>query len=86
MFLMKKLMKLRVKEGGTIFGHLNEFNSLFSQLTSQGFDFDYKLKSLFLLCSLSNSWDIFCTTISNSAPNGKLMFNDVTNALLIKEI
>ncbi|MCO5546579.1 hypothetical protein L7F22_000008 [Adiantum nelumboides] len=33
-FLMKKLMELSMKEGGTIFGHLNEFNSLFSQLTS----------------------------------------------------
>ncbi|MCO5560986.1 hypothetical protein L7F22_014606 [Adiantum nelumboides] len=33
-FLMEKLMKLCMKEGSTVFGHLNEFNSLFSQLTS----------------------------------------------------
>ncbi|MCO5597333.1 hypothetical protein L7F22_051409 [Adiantum nelumboides] len=86
-FLMKKLMKLCMKEGSTISGHLNEFNSLFSQLTSQGFsEFDDELKSIFLLCSLPSSWDIFCTSISNSAPNGKLVFNDVTNALLTEEI
>ncbi|MCO5607937.1 hypothetical protein L7F22_062139 [Adiantum nelumboides] len=83
---MKNLMKLSMKEGNTVFGLLNEFNSLFSQLTSQGFDFDEELKSIFLLCSLPNSWDIFCTAISNLAPNGKLVFNDVTNALLTKEI
>ena len=29
-FLMKKLMKLNKKEGSTVFGHLNEFNFLFS--------------------------------------------------------
>ena len=86
-FLMKKLMKLNMKEGSTVSGHLNEFNSLFSQLTSQGFsEFDDELKSIFLLCSLPSSWDIFCTAISNSAPNGKLVFNDVTNALLTEEI
>ncbi|MCO5600506.1 hypothetical protein L7F22_054619 [Adiantum nelumboides] len=65
-FLMKKLMKLCMKEGSTVFGHLNEFNSLFSQLTSQGFsEFDEELKSILLLCSLPSSWDIFCTAISN---------------------
>ncbi|MCO5591028.1 hypothetical protein L7F22_045004 [Adiantum nelumboides] len=64
-FLMKNLMKLCMKEGSTVFGHLNEFNSLFSQLTSQGFsEFDDELKSIFLLCSLPNSWDIFCTSIN----------------------
>ncbi|MCO5602591.1 hypothetical protein L7F22_056725 [Adiantum nelumboides] len=68
-------------------GHLNEFNSLFIQLTSQGFsEFDDELKAIFLLCSLPNSWDIFCTAISNSAPNGRLVINDVTNALLTEEI
>ncbi|MCO5584609.1 hypothetical protein L7F22_038540 [Adiantum nelumboides] len=35
-FLMKKLMKLSMKEVSTVFGHLNEFNSLFSRLPSQG--------------------------------------------------
>ncbi|MCO5564906.1 hypothetical protein L7F22_018574 [Adiantum nelumboides] len=83
---MKKLMKLSIKEGSTISGHLNEFNSLFNQLTSQGFDFDDELKSIFVLYSLPSSWDIFCTAISNSALNGKLVFNDVANVLLKEEI
>ncbi|MCO5557729.1 hypothetical protein L7F22_011300 [Adiantum nelumboides] len=45
-FLMKKLMKLSMKEGSTVSRLLNEFNSLFNQLTSQGFDFDDELKSI----------------------------------------
>ncbi|MCO5549376.1 hypothetical protein L7F22_002847 [Adiantum nelumboides] len=85
-FLMKKLMKLSMKKGSTISSLLNEFNSLFSQLTSQGFDFDDELKFIFLLCSLPSSWDIFCTVISNSALSGKLVFNDVTNVLLTEAI
>ncbi|MCO5601160.1 hypothetical protein L7F22_055279 [Adiantum nelumboides] len=86
-FLVNKLMKLSMKEGSIVFGHLNEFNSLFSQLTSGSFsEFDDELESIFVLCSLPSSWDKFCTVISNSAPNGKLVFNDVTNALLLEEI
>ena len=35
-YLMKKLYELRMKEGGSVSAHLNEFNILFAQLTSQG--------------------------------------------------
>ncbi|MCO5606738.1 hypothetical protein L7F22_060928 [Adiantum nelumboides] len=32
-FLMKKLMRLNMKEGSSVSSHLNEFNFLYSQLT-----------------------------------------------------
>ncbi|MCO5581948.1 hypothetical protein L7F22_035837 [Adiantum nelumboides] len=32
-FLMKKLMRLSMKEGSSVSSHLNEFNSLYSHLT-----------------------------------------------------
>ncbi|MCO5588543.1 hypothetical protein L7F22_047274 [Adiantum nelumboides] len=85
-FLMKKLVRLSMKEDSSVISHLNEFNSLYSQLTSKGLNFDDEMKAIFLLCSLPASWDTFNTAISNSTHGGKLAFSDVTSALLTKEI
>ncbi|MCO5596494.1 hypothetical protein L7F22_050557 [Adiantum nelumboides] len=75
-----------MKEGGTVSGHLNEFNIIFSQLTVQGLNFDEEIKCIFLLCNLPSSWDTFCTAISNSTVNTGLVYNDVVGSLLIEEI
>ena len=75
-----------MKDNATIFGHLNEFNSLFSQLTSKGLNLDDEMKTIFLLCSLPSSWDTFCIAISNSTPSETLIFNDVMSAMLREEI
>ncbi|MCO5588933.1 hypothetical protein L7F22_042895 [Adiantum nelumboides] len=58
-FLMKKLMRLSMKEGNNVSSHLNEFNALYLQLTSKGLNFDDEMKAIFLLCSLLASWDTF---------------------------
>ncbi|MCO5567242.1 hypothetical protein L7F22_020931 [Adiantum nelumboides] len=85
-FLMKKLMRLSIKEGTSVSSHLNEFNALYLQLTSKGLNFDDEIKAIFLLCSSPASWDTFNTAISNSTHGGKLVFGDVTSALLTEEI
>ncbi|MCO5592422.1 hypothetical protein L7F22_046425 [Adiantum nelumboides] len=85
-FLMKKLMRLSMKEGSSVSFHLNEFNALFLQLTLKELNFDDEMKAIFLLCSLPASWDTFNIAISNSTHGGKLAFGDVTSALLTKEI
>ncbi|MCO5596719.1 hypothetical protein L7F22_050787 [Adiantum nelumboides] len=63
---MKKLFDLCMKEEGTISTHINEFNIIFTQLTTQGLVFDEEIKYIFLLCNLPLSWDTFCIAISNS--------------------
>ncbi|MCO5615023.1 hypothetical protein L7F22_069311 [Adiantum nelumboides] len=85
-FLKKKLMRLSMKEGSSVSSHLNEFNALYSQLTSKGLNFDDEMKAIFLLCSLPASWDTFNTATSNSTLGAKLAFGDVTSALLTEEI
>ncbi|MCO5613362.1 hypothetical protein L7F22_067638 [Adiantum nelumboides] len=85
-FLMKKLMRLNMKEGSSVSSHLNEFNALYTQLTSKGMNFDDEMKAIFFLCSLPTSWDTFNTAISNSTHGGKLAFGDVTSALFTEEI
>ncbi|MCO5560328.1 hypothetical protein L7F22_013940 [Adiantum nelumboides] len=85
-FLMKKLMRLSMKEGSSVSSHMNEFNAMYLQLTSKGLNFDDEMKDIFLVCSLLASCDTFNTTISNSTHGGKLAFGDVTSALLTEEI
>ncbi|MCO5598399.1 hypothetical protein L7F22_052494 [Adiantum nelumboides] len=48
-FLIKKLMLLSMKEGCNVNSHLNEFNTLFSKLTSKGLNFDNEMKAIFLV-------------------------------------
>ncbi|KAH7283219.1 hypothetical protein KP509_35G066300 [Ceratopteris richardii] len=44
------------------------------------------MKAVLLLCTLPSSWDTFCIAISNSAPGGKLVYDDICGALLSEEI
>ena len=68
MYWLKKLVDLKMKEGASMSDHLNEFNTIFSQLSAPEVVFQDSVKALFLLITLPESWETFYTTISNSAP------------------
>ncbi|MCO5549469.1 hypothetical protein L7F22_002940 [Adiantum nelumboides] len=85
-FLDEEAYAFEDKEGSSVSSHLNEFNSLYSQLTSKELNFDDEMKAIFLLCSLLASWDTFNIAISNSTHGGKLAFSDVTSVLLTEKI
>ena len=85
-FLMRSLYNLWMKDSANVSSHLNEFDSLFAQIRAQGLTIDDEMKAIHLLCLLPDSWDTFCIAISNSAPNGKLVYNEVAAALLSEEI
>ena len=64
-FIMKKLYKLKMKEGTAMSNHINELNTLLCQAHSIGMPQDDENKAVILLCSLLDSWDgvviaIFC--------------------------
>lgn len=60
--------------------HLNEFNTIFSQLSTQKIAFDDSVKAMFLLVTLPKSWDTFKTASSNSTPAGSLTCADVESS------
>jgi len=66
-YWLKKLVDLKMKEGMPMSNHLNEFNTIFSQLTAQGIKFEDSVKAMFLLVTLPESWETFRTTLSNFA-------------------
>lgn len=54
-FLMKHLFNLKMSEGGSIAEHLNEFNTITSQLSSVKITFAKEVRALLILCSLLES-------------------------------
>ncbi|MCO5575346.1 hypothetical protein L7F22_029146 [Adiantum nelumboides] len=75
-----------MKEGTTISSHLNEFNTIFNNLSAQEVEFEDSLKALFFLITLPKSWDIFCTSINNSAPASGFTLANVESSLLTEEV
>ena len=63
-FLMKRLFNMKMAEGGFFTDHLNEFNTITSQLSSVGVNFDEEIRAFLILCSLPESWNVLVITVS----------------------
>ena len=86
-FLMKRLFNMKMSKGGSVADHLNEFNTLTSQLSSIKMNFDDEVRALLILCSLSKSWNSLVMAISNSIPSSNtLKFDDVVGVILSEEM
>ncbi|MCO5547264.1 hypothetical protein L7F22_000710 [Adiantum nelumboides] len=85
-FWIKKLIDLRMEEGASMNVHLNEFNTIFSQLAMQKITFEDNVKAMFLLVTLPESWDTFRIAISNSVSTNELTSSNVESSLLTEEI
>ncbi|KAE8724080.1 cytochrome P450 71A9-like [Hibiscus syriacus] len=59
--------------------HLNELNTITTQLCSVETEFDDEVRALILLSSLPDSWNATVTAVSSSSGNSKLKFDDREN-------
>ncbi|MCO5607423.1 hypothetical protein L7F22_061619 [Adiantum nelumboides] len=85
-YWLKKLVNLKMKEWTPKSNHLNEFNTIYNKLSAQGVRFDKPMRAMFLLITLPESWDTFCTALSNSTPPDGLTITGVEGSLLTEEI
>lgn len=83
--LVRRLVKLEYSDGQNMIEHLNTFKGIVNQLTKADMKIDDELQTLLLLSSLPESWDTLVVTLSNSAPDGKLVMDSVTDSLLNEE-
>uniref|UniRef100_A0A803MH37 CCHC-type domain-containing protein n=1 Tax=Chenopodium quinoa TaxID=63459 RepID=A0A803MH37_CHEQI len=84
--LMRRLFSLRMSEGGSVAQHLNELNSVTTQLSYVEIKFDDEVLALILLSSVPDSWNATVTAVSSSSGNNKLKFDDVRDLVLSEEI
>ena len=75
-------MKMREKD--LVTSHINTFSRVLSELSSQGINFKEEVKALALLPSLPASWEVLCTTFTNSLQ--KLMLNEAIGMILLEDI
>ena len=75
--LMKKLFNLKMAENALVAQHLNEFNTITTQLSSIEIDFDNEIRALIVLTSLPNNWETMRMAESNSTGKEKLKYNDI---------
>ena len=64
--------------------HLNTFKGIVNQLKKVDMNIDDELQTL-ILSSLPESWDTLVVTLNNSALDGKLSMDNVTDSLLNEE-
>jgi len=70
-YLIRRLVNLKMGESNSITNYISEFNTIIAQLTSVQITFDDKVKALILLSSLLEIWSATVTTVSNSTSNSK---------------
>ena len=85
-FMIRKVMNLKLSEGQSITQHLNDFEGLITELSVSGMSLDDEMQACLLLGSLPDSWDTLVVSLSNSALNGVVTMTMVKNRLLKEEI
>ena len=84
---MKRLFNMKMSENGSVANHLNDFNTVTSQLCSIGVNFDDEVTALLMLCLLQESWNGLVMVVSNSVSGSStLKFDDVVTVILREEM
>ncbi|GKD62048.1 hypothetical protein Tco_1299557, partial [Tanacetum coccineum] len=84
-FLKKKLYALRMTESTSVTEHVNNLNTLFSQLTFLSCIIEPQERAEILLQSLPDSYDQVIINLTNNVLSDYLVFDDVAAAILEKE-
>ena len=86
LFLLKKMMMLRYKDGTSIADHVSEFQSSLTQLLGMGVILDDEIVGLWLLATLPDSWETLRISLINSAPSGIVTLEIAKNGVLNEEV
>ena len=80
------MINLKYQDGTPMTDHLNTFQGIINQLAGMDIKFEEEVQGLWLLGTLPNSWEMFRTSLSNSAPNGTMNLDLVKSCVLNEEM
>ena len=72
-----------MKDSDSVQAHLKEYESLSSQITSQGTTIEDELREMILKSNLPSSWETFVTIVCNASTIA-IKYSEVTSAILTK--
>ena len=84
--LLKRLVNLKYRDGGSMVEHTSQFQSLVNQLLTMKMKMDDEMQASLLLSSLPESWETLVITITNSMSEGTLTMDLVKDTLLNEEV
>ena len=70
-----------MKESDSVQALLNEYESLSSQISSQGTTIEDELRAMLLMSSLPSSWETFVITMCNASTIA-VRYSEATSAIL----
>ena len=85
-YLIRRLVNLKMGEGNSITNHISEFNTIIVQLTLVQITFDDEVKTLILLPSLRENWSASIIVVSNYASNSKLKLDNICDLILSENV
>lgn len=80
------MLWLKYHDGFLMTNHLNNFQAIMNQLSVMDINFDEEIQDFLLHDFLPDSWEIFKTSLSNSAPDNVISMNFVERNVLNEEI
>ena len=80
------MISLKYQDGTPMTDHLNTFQGIINQLARINIKFEEEVQGLWLLGTLSDSWEKFRTSLSNSAPDGSITLDLVKSCVLDEEM
>ncbi|RDX73791.1 hypothetical protein CR513_46542, partial [Mucuna pruriens] len=86
LFLLNSIVSLKFKEGAFLSDYLNEFQRILDQMSRMGIKSEDEIFGLLLLNSLSESWETFKVSITNSTFNSIVYLQMAKNNVLNKEM
>ena len=86
LFLIKKMISLKYQDETSMTDHLNTFQGIINPLAGINIKFEEEVQGLWLLGTLSDSWETFRTSLSNSAPDGSITMDLVKSYVLNEEM
>ena len=80
--LMRKIVRLKYRDGESIVKHINTFMGYVNQLAAIKFPLDDAMQAILFMCTLSDSWENLVVTLNTSCQEENLSIQVVKTSIL----